>query len=220
MTDPTRLSDGPEPRSDLRPTDVDADYRPSIDPLITATPRLSDEERPLTETQDGPNTHKMDAPSDVTNWTTIKTTRPVVTDDRRGMTVRDEWWHVPTFVVAALRSQPIQEPRPDLRERFDDIIRRLDEPKLGNPKYGQDRRRIEGELRAVARQALDALCSAQADGGEAPTRDLRDEAMTFVPAWVRDALDFWYLHPGIEAADDLRAAIAEWYRVSAEPDHD
>jgi hypothetical protein len=51
-------------------------------------------------------------------------------------------------------------------------------------------------------------------------KDVRDEAMTFVPTWLRDALDFWFLHPGIEAADDLRDAIAEWYLVSEEPDHD
>jgi hypothetical protein len=48
---------------------------------------------------DGPNTHRMDAPADVTAWAVIPTTRNVVTDDGRNMTLRDEWWHIPTFVV-------------------------------------------------------------------------------------------------------------------------
>lgn len=44
--------------------------------------------------------------------------------------------------------------KPGLRARYDDIIRRLDEPKLGNPKYMQDRVRIEYEMRALCRAAL------------------------------------------------------------------
>jgi len=61
---------------------------------------------PVTPLTDGPNTYKMPAPSDVTSWTVIQTTRNVVNDDGRGMTLRDEWWHVPTFVVRAALAHP------------------------------------------------------------------------------------------------------------------
>lgn len=72
------------------------------------------------ETMDGPNTHKMDAPSDVTSWTVIPTTRNVVADDGRGMTLRDEWWHVPTFVADA-----IQNASDDFVERHDRASRSI-----------------------------------------------------------------------------------------------
>ena len=77
---------------------------------------------------DGPNTHRMDAPSDVTSWTVIPTTRNVVTDDGRDMTLRDEWWHVPTFVVdeieRAVRAATPEEPGPAMAQR-------LSVPRLG-----------------------------------------------------------------------------------------
>jgi hypothetical protein len=64
----------------------------------------------------GPNTHKMDAPSDVTGWAVIRTTRNVVADDGRGFTLRDEWWHIPTFVVDEIERTA---PRPSsLRDRL------------------------------------------------------------------------------------------------------
>jgi len=59
---------------------------------------MSETDRPM---QLGPNHHRMEAPNDVTMWTIIRTTREVVTDDGRGMTLRDEWWDVPTFVIDA-----------------------------------------------------------------------------------------------------------------------
>jgi len=50
-----------------------------------------------------------------------------------------------------------------LRERHVDIIRRLDEPRLGNPKHAMERRAIEGELRALTARALALLDAARAD---------------------------------------------------------
>jgi hypothetical protein len=60
--------------------------------------------------QRGPYVHRMDAPSDVTGWAVIKTTRQVVKDDGRGMTLRDEWWEVPTFVVDAIEREAATTP--------------------------------------------------------------------------------------------------------------
>lgn len=97
------------------------------------------------EMMGGPNTHKMDAPSDVTSWTVIPTTRNVVADDGRGMTLRDEWWHVPTLVVeeiertaAALSTTPapldverlaalIHDAMPD-EHNWRPYFQRVDEP--------------------------------------------------------------------------------------------
>ena len=64
---------------------------------------------------DGPNTHKMDAPFDVTSWTVIPTTRDVPSDDGRRMEPRNEWWHIPTFVVEAIEDAALRDtgPRPD-----------------------------------------------------------------------------------------------------------
>ena len=58
---------------------------------------------------DAPNTHKMDAPSDVTSWTVIPTTRNAVNEDGRGMNLRDEWWHIPTFVVEEIERLALVE---------------------------------------------------------------------------------------------------------------
>ena len=55
--------------------------------------------------QRGPHTHRMDAPHDVTTWTVIHTTRLVVADGGRGMVLRDEWWELPLFVVAAIETE-------------------------------------------------------------------------------------------------------------------
>ncbi len=60
---------------------------------------------PQTPATDGPHTYKMDVPSDVTAFAVIQTTRNVVNDDGRGMTLRDEWWHIPTFVVDAIEAE-------------------------------------------------------------------------------------------------------------------
>lgn len=81
-----------------------------------------------TPMQRGPNTHRMDAPADVTEWTVIPTTRNVVTDDGRGMTLRDEWWEVPSFVVAEIErtdATPASEPPADLRAALDFLRKRL-----------------------------------------------------------------------------------------------
>jgi hypothetical protein len=58
---------------------------------------------------------------------------------------------------------------PALRARYDDIISRLDEPKMGNPKYGMDRRAIEGELRSLT---LTAAGSSRRSATSAPTPEL------------------------------------------------
>ena len=71
------------------------------------------------EAMDGPHTHRMDAPSDVTSWTVIPTTRNVVNDGGGGMTLRDEWWHIPTFVVEAIEADAAraEAPRADANLR-------------------------------------------------------------------------------------------------------
>ena len=54
--------------------------------------------------QRGPNTHAMEAPSNVTDWTTIRTVRDVPNDEGTTMVSVEEWWEIPTFVADAARA--------------------------------------------------------------------------------------------------------------------
>lgn len=89
------------------------------------------------EMQRGPNTHRMDAPLDVTTWTVIRTTRNVVNSDGTGMEQRDEWWEVPSFVVAALAAPSTPEPsapRAKVEQAFEEAMRR----NVRSPEEGAD----------------------------------------------------------------------------------
>lgn len=98
-----------------------------------------------------------------------------------------------------------------LRRQYIEVTGRLDEPKMGNPKYGMDRRAIESDLRRIS---LDAIL-------------LAEHSVHSLPVVVR-ALTADTLEAALTAIKRAESAVADlcsgrlrWeMRVPAEPDHD
>ena len=130
---------------------------------------------------DGPNSHKMDAPYDVMNWTVILTTREVPTADGRDMETRNEWWHVPTFVLEAAERVSRSATEESLRAALDECRQHHADTLAGNAR-SQHRSATEGPnqgaiVSAIHHARLGEPSHGHADGLHVPCDVLADAVL-------------------------------------------